>query len=150
MLGLAAVVALLGVFRGPLTDMLAAAHGVSVPHAVAHPAYWCYYAGAFLTGIAFLVKFDRAPLVGVAFSALALAVSIAAAAAPATKLFLIMAYIAKFLHAAFLGQASGDLEDVHDPRGHVIRHGKAFWEKAGIRVRFSAGFHRCSGSWAIP
>jgi len=90
MLGLAAVVALLGVFRGPLTDMLAAAHGVSVPHAVAHPAYWCYYAGAFLTGIAFLVKFDRAPLVGVAFSALALAVSIAAAAAPATKLFLIM------------------------------------------------------------
>ena len=88
--GLAAVVALLGLLRGPITDVLGSAHGISLPHAAVHPAYWCFYAGAFLTALAFLVKFDRAPLVGVAFSALSLATVIVTAAPPTAKLFLVM------------------------------------------------------------
>lgn len=90
MLGLAAVVALLGIFRGPITELFASSYNVALPHSASHPAYWCYYAGAFMTGLAFLVKFDRAPLVGVAFSALALATIIATPAAPTAKLFLVM------------------------------------------------------------
>ena len=90
MLGLAVVVALLGLFRGPITELFASSYNVAVPHSATHPAYWCYYAGAFLTGIAFLAKFDRAPLVGVAFSALALATTIATPAGPTAKLFLVM------------------------------------------------------------
>jgi formate hydrogenlyase subunit 3/multisubunit Na+/H+ antiporter MnhD subunit len=88
--GLAAVVALMGIFRGPLADMIASANNVALPHEATHPAFWCFYAGAFVTGIAYLVKCDKAPYAGVAFSALALVASLAAAATPAAKLFLVM------------------------------------------------------------
>ncbi|NCB23347.1 MAG: oxidoreductase [Deltaproteobacteria bacterium] len=114
MLGLAVVVALFGVFRGPITGLLATAYNVAVPHSAAHPAYWCYYLGAFATGAAFLVKFDRAPLVGVAAAALALFATLAAEAAPTAKLFLIMVSVVALVVSVY------SLSYIHE------RHGR-YW-----------------------
>lgn len=86
----AAAVVLMGLLRGPLTDFLGTGGGVSLPHAAVHPAYWCYYLGAFLTAGAFWIKSRHASLVGTACAALALAVALAVPAAPQARLFLVM------------------------------------------------------------
>ncbi|MBO4300212.1 MAG: oxidoreductase, partial [Desulfovibrio sp.] len=90
MFALAAIVALMGLFRGPIADLLAQANAVSLPHESAHPAFWCFYVGAFVTGIALLLKCDKAPYAGVGFSALALVASLGASSTPQGKLFLVM------------------------------------------------------------
>lgn len=88
--GLAAVVAILGLFRDPITGLIASSRGLTLPHEAAHPAFWCFYVGAFVTGLAYLVKCDKAAYVGVGFSVLGLASSLLAAATPTARLFLVM------------------------------------------------------------
>lgn len=88
LLGLA--VALLGVLRAPLTDLLGAHFGLMPEHAPAHPVYWCFYAGAFAAGLAFLLRLRSAPLVAVLFSALAFVAACILDSAPTARLFLLM------------------------------------------------------------
>ncbi len=89
-LALAAAVALMGLLRGPLTGLIGGQYGFFAPHAAVHPAYWCYYLGAFVAGGAFLARLRQAPLVGTIFAALALVLALAIEAGPTAKLFLTM------------------------------------------------------------
>ena len=109
---LACAVALLGLGRGPLTDLLASG-GFAAPHSAVHPAYWCYYLGAFLTGLAFLARLPWASKAGAAFAALALAAVLAVPAPPTAKLFLLMlcgiglvvaVYSLGYIHGAHQGR----------------------------------------------
>jgi len=89
-LALGLLVALLGLFRVPLTDLVGASFGLSVEHASTHGAFWCFYLGALVTGGLSLFGISRVSLVGTAFAALALLAVLISPAAPLTQLFLVM------------------------------------------------------------
>ena len=86
----ATAVALLGLLRTPLTDLIAGLCGTNINHVGVHPAFWCYYLGALITGLLFLLKSPLAPLAGTAFSSLALVSVLLTESAPLTQLFLAM------------------------------------------------------------
>ena len=90
LLGLGLLTAALGQLRGPLTDAVGGHFGLTVMHAPVHPAYWCFYAGAFIAGLAFLLRLRAAPLIAALFSALAFAAVCVVPAPPLARLFLVM------------------------------------------------------------
>ena len=47
---LGVLVALMGLARGPMLDVAAGWAGLQVAHATVHPAFWIYFAGAFVCG----------------------------------------------------------------------------------------------------
>lgn len=87
-LWLGILVAVLGIFRMPLTDMVAAPFGLVAPHSEVHISYWVLYAGAFAAGIASLLKFRFFPQIGVLFFAAAFALVCASPAGPLANFFL--------------------------------------------------------------
>lgn len=109
--GLGVLVAILGLFRGPVTDMLGAATGLEVVHASSHGAFWCYYLGALASGLLSLMGISAAPLVGTAFSALALLVVVLASAAPLAKLFLMMIALVALIVCIY------SLDYIHERKG---------------------------------
>lgn len=86
----AAAVATAGLLRAPLTEWLGAHFGLAVAHAPVHPAYWCFYAGAFIAGLAFLLRLRVAPLIAALFPALAFAAVWAIPSPPTARLFLLL------------------------------------------------------------
>ena len=54
---LGVLVALMGLARGPMLDVAASWAGLQVAHATVHPAFWIYFAGAFVCGVAAWAKF---------------------------------------------------------------------------------------------
>lgn len=71
--GLATLVALLGIFRSPLTDLFALPFGLEVPHSPVNIAFWILYVGAFVTGGAALMRLRFTPFIGTLFFAAAFA-----------------------------------------------------------------------------
>lgn len=90
MFALALAVAALGLLRGPLTAWLGAHFGLAALHAPVHPAYWCFYGGAFIAGLAFLLRLRAAPLIAALFPALAFAAAWVIPSPPAARLFLLL------------------------------------------------------------
>ena len=85
-LGLAIVVALLGLFR----LSLASSFGAYTEPTATHASYCIFYIGAFVTGLAFFAKLKYASYLGLATSVIAL-LSVLCSPAPAlSQLFLIM------------------------------------------------------------
>ena len=70
---LGVLVALMGLARGPMLDVAAGWAGLQVAHATVHPAFWIYFAGAFVCGVAAWAKFRWMPHLGVLACAAALA-----------------------------------------------------------------------------
>ncbi len=90
LLGLGLLTAALGLLRAPLTDAVGGHFGLLVMHAPVHPAYWCFYVGAFVAGLAFLLRLRAAPQIAVLFSALAFAAVCVIPSPPLARLFLVM------------------------------------------------------------
>ncbi|WP_165075707.1 MULTISPECIES: proton-conducting transporter membrane subunit [unclassified Desulfovibrio] len=107
-LGLA--VALLGVFRAPITDAIGGAFGLALPHSPVSPAFWCLYIGAFVTGAAFLMRVQVAPYIGTLFFACALAAVCVAEAAPLAQFFLVIIALIGLVVAVY------SLSYIHDGR----------------------------------
>lgn len=107
-LGLA--VAILGVFRGPITDAIGAGFGLILPHSAVHPAFWCLYAGAFATGAAFLMRVQAAQYLGTFFFACALASVCMVQAAPLAQFFLVIIALIGLVVAVY------SLSYIHDGR----------------------------------
>lgn len=87
---LGALVALLGIFRNPLTDLAGYAFGIQMPHSPAHVCWWIYYIGAFATGGAFLFRFRYAAELGTLFSAAAFAAAWFVPVGPLAAFFLVI------------------------------------------------------------
>lgn len=104
------LVALLGLFRGPLTDAVGGAFGIALPHCLVHPAFWCLYAGAFVTGAAFLLRVRVAPYIGTLFFACALAAVCVADATPLPRFFLVIITLIGLVVAVY------SLNYIHDGR----------------------------------
>ncbi len=104
------LVALLGLFRGPLTDAVGAAFGIALPHCLVHPAFWCLYAGAFVTGAAFLLRVRVAPYIGTLFFACALAAVCVVDATPLPRFFLVIITLIGLVVAVY------SLNYIHDGR----------------------------------
>ena len=51
---LGCIVAALGLFRAPVSDLVGEVFQIAVAHGSVHPAFWIYYSGAFATGFSFL------------------------------------------------------------------------------------------------
>ncbi len=81
-------VAILGVFREPITDFLCQPLGLELPHSPVHLSWWVYYCGAFVTGAAFLLRFPYAAQLGTMFAAVAFAAVCASPAGPLANFFL--------------------------------------------------------------
>ena len=108
LLGLA--VALLGLFRGPFTDAVGGAFGIAAPHSLVHPAFWWLYAGAFVTGAAFLLRVKAAPYIGTLFFACALAAVCVIEATPLARFFLVIITLIGLVVAVY------SLNYIHDGR----------------------------------
>lgn len=93
----AVITAVAGLARDPLTSLLGASYGFAPSHAAAHPAFWCLYAGAFVTAAVFYLRPKLAPLVGVLFAALAFTAVCVIPAPPASRLFLVIIAIIAFV-----------------------------------------------------
>lgn len=104
------LVALLGLFRGPLTDAVGGAFGITVPHSLVHPAFWWLYAGAFVTGAAFLLRVKAAPYIGTLFFACALAAVCVVDATPLPRFFLVIITLIGLVVAVY------SLNYIHDDR----------------------------------
>ena len=85
---LGVVVALLGLFRTPLTELIAPL-GFVVDHAT-DPTYTIFYLGAFITGLAFWLRVHYAAYLGCATSFLAFISVLIGSADPLSQLFLVM------------------------------------------------------------
>lgn len=104
------IVALLGLFRGPLTDAIGGAFGIAVPHSLVHPAFWWLYAGAFVTGAAFQLRVKAAPYIGTLFFACALAAVCVVEATPLPRFFLVIITLIGLVVAVY------SLNYIHDGR----------------------------------
>ncbi len=104
------IVALLGLFRGPLTDAVGGAFGITLQHSLVHPAFWWLYAGAFVTGAAFLLRVRVAPYIGVLFFACALAAVCVIDATPLPRFFLVIITLIGLVVAVY------SLNYIHDGR----------------------------------
>lgn len=101
-IGLAALVALFGIFRAPLLTGIGALFGFATVHAGVHAAFWCLYLGAFATGIAFFLSLKKTGIIiGVCASALALFSVWAFPAAPLPQLFLVLVTVAALVIAIY-------------------------------------------------
>ncbi|MBQ7618074.1 MAG: oxidoreductase, partial [Desulfovibrio sp.] len=85
-LGLAAIVALLGIFRVGFAQFC----GGMVEAPATHPAYLIFYIGAFVTGIAYFIGLRYSAFLGLATSVIAFIAVCCSPAAPLAQLFLIM------------------------------------------------------------
>lgn len=104
------LVALLGLFREPLTDAVGGAFGITLQHSLVHPAFWWLYAGAFVTGAAFLLRVRVAPYIGALFFACALAAVCTVEATPLARFFLVIITLIGLVVAVY------SLNYIHDGR----------------------------------
>lgn len=99
---LGVLVALMGLARGPMLDVAAGWAGLQVAHATVHPAFWIYFAGAFVCGVAAWAKFRWMPHLGVLACAAALAATLTLdAPAPVALLFLVMIGFIAFIVSVY-------------------------------------------------
>lgn len=86
--GLGILLALLGIFRNPLTDLVTLPFNLELPHAPVHISFWLLYIGAFVTGGAFLLRLRFSPIIGTLFFAAAFATVCTSNAGALAYLFL--------------------------------------------------------------
>lgn len=107
---LGVIVALLGIFRNPVTDFIGLCVGIDIPHSTVQASYWIYYIGAFATGVLFLVKWRYSRYFATLCFAIAFAVVCASPAGPLANLFL---FIISFIG---LVVAIYSISYIHDDR----------------------------------
>lgn len=96
-----AAVALMGLFRGSMTDAISGCFGITLEHAGTHAAALLYYVGAFVTAAAFLARLRYASWIGAGFALAAMASVLSAAAAPLSQLFLVMITVVGLIVAVY-------------------------------------------------
>lgn len=97
----AIIVACLGLFRAPFTDLTGLPFGLDLMHSPVQCSYWVYYIGAFITGLAFLLKLRWAPILGTAFFALGFIVICLLPQGPLANLFLLLIGLIGFMVAIY-------------------------------------------------
>lgn len=101
LMALAGVVVLLGVFRNPVTDIVAGACGVDLAHSPVHWSWYVYYIGAFVTAAAFYFRVQLAPQIGTLVFALAFAAVCITPAGPLANFFLFIIALIGLLVAVY-------------------------------------------------
>ena len=87
---LGCIVAALGLFRAPVSDLVGEVFQIAVAHGSVHPAFWIYYSGAFATGFSFLSGWRHGAWLGTAFAAAAFASVCVSPAGPLANFFLFL------------------------------------------------------------
>lgn len=109
-ISLGILVALLGLFRHPLSELFGSWFNITIPQSPVHISCWIYYIGALATGAAFLFRQKSAPWLGTLFFAGAFVSVCVDPAGPLANLFLFIISLVGFLVAVY------SISYIHDER----------------------------------